>query len=254
MIEQRMNNIPNRRIRADRSLSALALLVCVIPLHADEGSIPGFVVVGDHDLQEVLDRSIPHSVVMCNRNAQVTLSTPVRIRKPLTLCRLNARLPDGLGESPLVIVESEGVTVKEFMLRGNADTVEQANRAPLLIVSAGSFRILNGVFRDGSKDGVMIDCVGADGQERDVIRGVVRDITAYNIIRDVVSISGVQDGSRIRNVFVENVRCYGSKLRGPVEASDGTDNITVHAFWRRCCQGAHDPSRNRRLPRRSEPG
>jgi hypothetical protein len=47
-----------------------------------------------------------------------------------------------------------------------------------------------------------------------------------------VSISGSGGhGRRIRNVLVENVRCYESALRGAVEVSDGTDNITVRKIY-----------------------
>jgi hypothetical protein len=50
--------------------------------------------------------------------------------------------------------------------------------------------------------------------------------------RDVVSISGSDGkGRRIRNVLVDNVRCYDSAHRGAVEVSDGTDNITVRKVY-----------------------
>lgn len=234
-----MTSSPRQSILFTSLLVVLAFLLAD-PLWSDDSPNHGVVVVGGRDLQAVLDRCEPYSLVQCNRNVQVTLSSPITVRKPLTLSGLNARLPEGLGQTSLVLVESEGVTVRDFALSGNANTVEQVNRAPLLVVSAGDFRVLNGVFRDSSKDGVMIDCAGPNGEERDVVGGVVRDVTGYNIIRDVVSISGGHDGSRIRNILVENVRCYGSKLRGPVEVSDGTDNITVRKVYAEDCAYAVD--------------
>ena len=64
-------------------------------------------------VQAAVDAAPPHSVVTCNRNRQVTLATPLKLRKPLTLVGLNARLPDGLCRMPLVVVQSEGVSVLE---------------------------------------------------------------------------------------------------------------------------------------------
>ncbi len=49
--------------------------------------------------------------------------------------------------------------------------------------------------------------------------------------RDLVSISGGNRGQRIRNVSVENVRLKKGYLRGAVEVSDGTDNITVRHVY-----------------------
>ena len=68
----------------------------------------------------------------------------------------------------------------------------------------------------------MIDDDGS--ADEDLIGGVVRDVVGRGVRRDVVSISGSGGhGRRIRDVLVENVRCYESALRGAVEVSDGTD-------------------------------
>jgi hypothetical protein len=185
-----------------------------------------------HDLQQIVAEAPPNSVVLCDPNEQITLSAPLEIRRPLTLRGLNARLPDKLGKTSLVIVRAKGVTVSDFELTGNGESVSQDDRAPLMIVGAGEFRVEHGRFNNSSKDGLMIDSDIAG--EGDVVGGVVRDIVGRDVIRDTVSISGSdgrENGGRIRNVLVDNIRCYHSAKRGCVEVSDGTDNITVRKVY-----------------------
>jgi hypothetical protein len=185
---------------------------------------------GQDDLQKIIDAASPHAVVRCDPNQQLCFSSPVIIRKPLTLTGLHARLPEKLGNTSLVVVEAKGVAITDFELVGNADSVPQKDRAPLLVIHAGDFRVERGVFLNSSKDGVMID--GDGSAEEDLIGGVVRDVVGRGVRRDVVSISGSSGhGRKIRNVLVENVRCYESAYRGAVEVSDGTDNITVRKVY-----------------------
>jgi hypothetical protein len=186
--------------------------------------------VSGRDLQAVIDAAAPHSVVRCDPNQCLTLSAPLTIRQPLTLVGLHARLPERLGNSPLVVVEAKGVAVTDFELAGNADSVPQKERAPLLVIHAGEFRVEGGRLFNSAKDGIMIDGDGSKGE--DLVGGVVRDIVGRGNVRDTVSISGSDGhGRRIRNLLVDNVRCYGSALRGAVEVSDGTDNITVRKVY-----------------------
>jgi len=189
------------------------------PDHSQEG-----------ELQRIIDEAAPHSVVKCDENKELVFSAPVVIRKPLVLAGLHARLPEKLGNTALVIVEAKGVAVTDFELVGNAESVSQKERAPLLIVHAGEFRVERGRFLNSSKDGVMIDGDGPAGE--DVIGGVVRDLVGRGVRRDVVSISGSSGhGRKVRNVLVDNIRCYESAFRGAVEVSDGTDNITVRKVY-----------------------
>lgn len=181
-------------------------------------------------LQEQIDAAPSNSVVQCDPNRLLTFSAPVTIRKPITLIGLRARLPEKLGNTSLLVVKSSGVALTDFELIGNADSVPQTERAPLVVIHAGNFRVERGTFLNSSKDGVMIDGDGAAGE--DIVGGVVRDIVGRGVVRDTVSISGSSGkGRRIRNVLVDNVRCYDSRLRGAVEVSDGTDNITVRKVY-----------------------
>ncbi len=210
-------------------LRPVRLLLC-LTLAATAAGRGETIYAGARDLQKVIDAAPPHAEIVCDFNHRVTLSTPIKINKPLTLRGLNARLPEKLGKTPLVEVLSKGVTISDFELTGNVDSVPQKEREALLIVAAGDFRIENGRFNDATKDGIMID--GDILAAGDIVGGVVRDIVGRRVARDVVSISGGgHKGFKIRNVLVDNVRGYESSHRGTVEVSDGAENITVRKVY-----------------------
>ncbi len=188
-------------------------------------------------LRELLANAPPHSVIQCDPRETILLTEPLRITQPLTLIGLHARIPEKLGRTSLLVVEAPGVAVLDFELTGCGTTVPQDQRAPLMKVHAGDFRIERGRFNDSSKDGVAITS-GPDG--KDVVGGVVRDIVGRRVIRDTVSISGGDGGQVVRHVLVDNVRAYGSELRGAVEVSDGSDNITVRKVYAEECSYAID--------------
>ncbi len=117
-------------------------------------------------------------------------------------------------------------------MRGNGDTVEQNNRAPLIYIHAGRFRVERGLFENCSKDGMMVSC--EPGKE--IVGGVVRDLVGRKVIRDTVSISGDgKQGAKVRDVLVENIKAYDSELRGAVEVSDGAEDITVRNVYAENC-------------------
>ncbi len=216
-----------------RMLAALLAAVGAIAAEKNpnlEVKRPEIIQADGLNLQQTIDVAAPNSIVMCNRNQPLTLSTPLQIRKPLTIQGLNASLPENLGNTPLMIVEADGVSVTDFEFRGNCDSVPQKDRCALLVVRASNFRVERGVFVNSSKDGVMID--GPEVKDKDIVGGTLRDIVGRRCVRDVVSLGGGGvHGHRIRNVLVENIRGYDSRLRGVVEVSDGTDNITVRKVY-----------------------
>jgi hypothetical protein len=215
----------------------MAVLSSTAVLTATEANNPAptIIEVGNRSLPEVIQAAPPHSVILCNRNSVLTLSTPILIDKPLTLRGMHAKLPERLGNTSLVIVRVAGVRFTDFELHGNANSVSQDDRAPLLRIHAADFAIERGLFADSSKDGVMIEA-----EDKDIIGGVVRDVVGVGVIRDTVSISGGSQGARIRNVLVDNVRAYRSSRRGAVEVSDGTDNVTVRKVFAEECVYAVD--------------
>jgi len=197
----------------------------------------------DRTLRELLANAPPHSVIQCDARETIVLTEPLLIRQPLTLIGLHAWLPEKLGRTSLLVVEAPGVAVLDFELTGSGKTVPQDQRAPLIKVHAGDFRIERGRLFDSSKDGIAITS-GPDG--KDVVGGVVRDIVGRRIIRDTVSISGGDGGQVVRHALVDNIRAYGSELRGAVEVSDGSDNITVRKVYAQECAYAIDVQDHKR--------
>ena len=81
---------------------------------------------------------------------------------------------------------------------------------------------------------------GAQRGGADIVGGVIKDIEAFRIGRDAVSITGGNRGQRVRDVTVENVSLKRGYKRGAVEVSDGTDNITVRNVYAERCPYAID--------------
>jgi hypothetical protein len=176
------------------------------------------------DFQSLLDKSPTGAVIVCEQAGPLEVAATIQIQKPVTVRGFKACLPPKRGRTPILIVEAPDVTLTGFELRGNYDSVSQENRAPLIHVKRGGFRIERCTFRDGSKDGIM---VAPDDGVGDIVGGIIRDIEGHRMARDLVSLSGGNGGLRIRDVTVENVRLKEGFLRGAVEISDGADNITV---------------------------
>ena len=191
--------------------------------------------VGDRNIREEIRAAPPHSVIVFDRNRTLTVSAPIVIDKPLTIRGINAKLADELARIPIIIVESPGFRLEDFELRGNASDVPSDDRSPLVTIRAGDFSVERGVFINSAKDGVMIQGVASD-----IVGGTVRDVVGIGNVRDVVSIAGGKQGAKIRNVLVENIRAYGSILRGAVEVSDGIDNVTVRKIFALDCVYAVD--------------
>lgn len=191
------------------------------------------------ELQKYIDSVAPYSTVMCDRNQQLVIDSPIIIKKPLSLIGLNAVLLDGLGKTSILEVLSEEVSLLDFKLRGNANTVDQAERAALIRIYKSNFYLERGLFENSSKDGVQISPMK---NSEDIDGGVVRDIVGRGCVRDVISIGGshLDQSAYVRNLLVDNIRGYDSSLRGSVEVSDGSENITVRKIYAENCIYAVD--------------
>ncbi|WP_236973590.1 hypothetical protein [Membranihabitans maritimus] len=211
------------------------------PIYTDinkGGHFPGFVYLNGGNLQHMIDTISPHSTVICDRNKQRVITTPIVIRKPIKLVGLNARLTDNLGKTSIVEVRSEGVTITDFELYGNASTVSQKERAALITIYAGDFRIERGTVENSSKEGIEVD---QRENPTPIDGGVIRDIVGKGCVRDVVSLGGPAGPEpHVRNVLVENIRGYNSSMRGVVEVSDGCEYITVRKIYAENCIYAID--------------
>jgi len=211
---------------------------CSIDSLEDEIVMPQLIFTGGNNLQHVIDSAPNHSTIICNSNRQLTVAVPITISKPLMLKGLNAKLPDNLGKTSIIEVKSEGVTITDFVLRGNATTVSQKERAALITIYTGGFCIKRGLIENSSKDGIEVDRrefpTLVDG-------GVIRDVVGRGCVRDVISL-GVPAGPEphVKNILLENIRGYDSSLRGPVEISDGCQNVTVRKIYAENCSYAID--------------
>ncbi len=229
-----MNSIPDHanppamRIRLSARIITLIGILWVLSAQAEvinwNGKVP---------LEKVIQNASPNSVIQCDPNVDIEVSKTIILRQPVTLVGLTAHLPDGLIKTPILEVASGNVTLLNLKFTGNTDTVSQDDRAPLIDVHKGSFRIENCVFENSSKDGIMISARPNGG---DLVGVIVRDIVGRGNVRDVVSISGDgETGGKVRNVFVENIRGYDSSMRGTVEVSDGSQNVTVRTVYAENC-------------------
>lgn len=180
------------------------------------------------DFQALLDQAPAGAVIACEQDKPIDVAASIVLRKPVTLRDFKARLLPKVDNTPILIAESEEVTLTGLELRGNYDTVDQDRRAPLIHIKRGRFQIEHCKFYDGSKDGIMVT---PDDGTGDIVGGTIRDIEGSRMARDLVSIGGGNGGQRIRDVTVENVRLKKGFLRGAVEVSDGTDHITVRHVY-----------------------
>ena len=210
------------------------IMLCPLIAHGEDA----ITYTGDGtDLQQLIDRAADHAIIECDASATLTLSQPLTIRRPLTLQGLHAQLPEKLGRTSLIEVYAEGVVLRDLELHGNYDSVSQDERSPLIWIARGDFLVERCRLFDGSKDGVMIT---PEPEQGDLIGGVVRDIEAFRMGRDAVSISGGNQGAKVRNVTVENVRLEKGYHRGAVEVSDGTEDIVVREVHAEQCVYAVD--------------
>ena len=209
--------------------------------HAETGGSPAqFITAEDREPHDVIAEAPAHSVVLFDRGHCLTFDNTLVIDKPLTVLGLNARMPEGLAQTPLVSIQTEGVRFADFELHGNTESITEnwaANRASCLTIQAGGFVIERGLVTKASRHGILVasgtdldlgDYPAEGGQ--DIRNGVIRDIVARDIRRDGVSIEGRPEGS-ISNLLVENVWLYRSPDRGAVEACDGADNITFRNIY-----------------------
>jgi len=211
----------------------LLVLVALLLMCKQSESRAKVIYVDATELQQAVDTAPPHSILMADRNLSVEISKTILIDRPLTLIGLNARLKPGLGGTSILEIVAEDVHIRDFNLEGNGDSVTQAERAPLIVVRRSRFVIENGETNNSAKDGVMIT---PDPEFGDIEHGVVRNLTGHDTIRDIVSIGGAGDRSLfVRHLVVENIRAYNSRLRGPVEVSDGSEHITVRDVYAESC-------------------
>lgn len=180
------------------------------------------------DLQALLDKAPTGAVVVCAQTKPLEVSTSIWLRKPVTLRGLKANLLPKVGKTPILMADAEKITLTDIEMHGNYDSVSQTLRAPFIHVKRGGFVIERCKFYDGTKDGIMVTPEKGTG---DIVGGTIRDIEGERMGRDLVSLSGGNEGLRIRDVTVENINLKKGYFRGAVEVSDGADNIIVRHVY-----------------------
>jgi len=209
------------------AILVVLVVVFLVDVHASELPTLNFT-GGEPGLQALLAKAATGAVVVCHQAEPLVVARTLRITKPLTLRGLKARLPEKLGNTPLLAVEAKGVALVDLELHGNYESVPQNERAPLIHIKADEFRVEHCHFFDASKDGIMIT---PDDGTGDLVGGVIRDIEGERMGRDLVSISGGCGGQRVRKATVEDIRLKKGYHRGAVEVSDGTDDIMVRHVY-----------------------
>ncbi|HMP77249.1 MAG TPA: hypothetical protein PKE12_13215 [Kiritimatiellia bacterium] len=206
----------------------LPLLALCVFAHSPRATAAPIPYTGDgSDLQAFIDAAPERAVISCDPGVELVLDGSIHIAQTLTLRGLRARLPDGLGRTPLLVVTADDAVLEDLVLSGNHPTVPQDERSPILLIHGSRFRVERCRFSDSTKDGVLV--TPANGVEID--GGVVRDIAAFRMGRDAVSIAGDNRGARVRNVRIERVRLLGGFRRGALEISDGTENISARDIY-----------------------
>lgn len=199
---------------------------------SSEGSLPTIA-----SLQRAIDSAKPYGVVAWDHDQPITITTPLRITKPVWLRGANLKLPPKLAGVQLLIVESAGVRITDSRFFGNGDSVGQDGRVSLVEVYGGDVLVERCRFENASKNGLTVSPPKEGG---DIIGVTIRDIVGRHVIRDVVSIAGAGERGLVRNVLIENVRASDSSMRGAVEVSDGAQDVTVRGVFAERCVYAVD--------------
>ncbi len=235
------------------AITGVALTGAISPArsHTTETASDFFSVVNleEKDLQSAIDEAADHSILVCRSEHPITVNETIVIRKPLTLVGLRAQLPEGLAGTEILSVEAEHVAIEDFELKGNADSVDQQERASLIRIMADHFRVENGLVTDSSKHGIVIRSMGVGDRNH----GVVRNIVGRQVQRDVVSMTGYGDFDRfVCNILIENIWAHGPSRRGAVEAADGTRNITIRNIYAESCAYGIDVEDHNRRGQKNE--
>lgn len=184
--------------------------------------VPKIIYQEGRNLQQVIDTALPYSIVVCDPNQQMTISTPVVITKALTLRGINARLPEQLGNTHILEVKSEDVTITDFVLRGNGDTVTQKVRAPL----RGVVEVSNGTDQITVHKVYAENCIYAidlqDHNKQEINHNIIiNDVYALNC-RHAIRTANQPFGHA--NVTIMNITA--EQCRQPLQVSN-TDHVMI---------------------------
>ena len=202
-------------------------------------------------IEGVIDSAEDGDIIQFNPEKEIAFPRALHIKKGITIRGLNGRqkdaddLDDPVEEDKysLLIIESEGVTIENFVLTGYYDADREdrlikekyqgkeknnpyeKHKHALINVSAGGFTIKNGKLNNSLKDGIMIN--PNPEISKNISSGYIENITGSYNHKDVISIGGNGANGLVKNLVVEHITCRHSKDKGAVEVSDGTRNTKV---------------------------
>ncbi|KAJ8906836.1 hypothetical protein NDN08_003322 [Rhodosorus marinus] len=193
----------------------------------------------DKPLKTQIEGAPIHSELVAYDSCVWMVDETIRVRNPVTIRGVTARLPDGLGNAPLLEVRTEGFTMTDFEFIGNIESVEFEDRESLVAVAMGGFHIERGVLRSSSQHGILVRPMGF--HKHDIVGGVLRDLAGYGNRRDLVSITSMRQGEYIsRNIVAENLRAYNQWERGTIEVTDGAKDVYISNVYAENCFYAVD--------------
>ncbi|KAJ8903138.1 hypothetical protein NDN08_004250 [Rhodosorus marinus] len=170
-------------------------------------------------------------------------------RDDITIRGLRARVRDGYPE-PILNVTGDRFVMTDFELTGNADSILDGLRETLVYLHGNDFDIRRGKVSLASRDAIGIQPVWFSPNKR-IDRGRVSDIVGYRNSRETVSLGnfplldfdtgdyGTEEERKtvyVSNVHLENIRAYGSELKGALEVSDGVEDIVVKNIYAEDCR------------------
>eukprot|EP00189_Rhodosorus_marinus_P004349 CAMPEP_0113969656 /NCGR_PEP_ID=MMETSP0011_2-20120614/10497_1 /TAXON_ID=101924 /ORGANISM="Rhodosorus marinus" /LENGTH=319 /DNA_ID=CAMNT_0000983455 /DNA_START=235 /DNA_END=1194 /DNA_ORIENTATION=+ /assembly_acc=CAM_ASM_000156 len=157
---------------------------------------------------------------------------------PLTIKGVHVTLTPGV-VVPVFGIFSVGVTISEFTIVGNRNSVTKAES--LIKVYKGGFVIEKGILKASSSHGVRIAPIA--GRDN-VDGGVIRDLVGNRNVGNVVFMTTTNGGrSTTKNIIVENIRSYDSMFKGALEVSSGVQDIFAQNIYAERCAfafGMHD--------------
>jgi len=186
-------------------------------------------------LKYQLEKAPWGATMVSSGNCEWLVTNTIYIKKPITIRGVKARLKQGIGKTVLMKVMAQDFQLYDFVFTGNQASVRQKQRASLLHITRGRFRVRRGTVRNSSRDGITV--YPNRQKPFPIVGGEISDIEGHNNVRDVISLSTAADGKiESRNILVENIKAFNCGVKGAVEVSDGVRAIRIRKIFASRCR------------------
>eukprot|EP00189_Rhodosorus_marinus_P000994 CAMPEP_0113958928 /NCGR_PEP_ID=MMETSP0011_2-20120614/3812_1 /TAXON_ID=101924 /ORGANISM="Rhodosorus marinus" /LENGTH=797 /DNA_ID=CAMNT_0000970085 /DNA_START=683 /DNA_END=3076 /DNA_ORIENTATION=- /assembly_acc=CAM_ASM_000156 len=203
------------------------------------------------DLKSQIENAVSGSEILApSGGCEFVLHKHINVtRDDITIRGLRATIRDGYPE-PMLNVTGDRFVMTDFELTGNAESILDGLRESLVYLHGNDFDIRRGKLSRASRDAIGIQPVWFSPNKR-IDRGRVSDIVGYQNSRETVSLGnfplldfdtgdyGTEEERKtvyVSNVHLENIRAYGSELKGALEVSDGVEDIVVKNIYAEDCR------------------